>query len=58
MISNIEKGSVREFLWLCRHGKLYAGWRRKPLFCFGRTWYDGPIYFINIGYFGASLHQE
>lgn len=47
----------REFFWMLRHASWAWGKNRsgRIIDC-GRTWYDGPIWFANIGPIGVSLY--
>lgn len=48
---------VRELLWMMRHATWAFGWNRSgSLIDCGRVWYDGPIWFANVGPFGVSLY--
>jgi len=47
---------LKELAWLLRHGEWCAGWEGSQLiFGFGRMWYDGPHWHLNVGVASISL---
>jgi hypothetical protein len=47
---------IRELFWLICHGTWYAGWNWPQLvFGFGRMWFNGPHWHLNLGVFSVSL---
>jgi hypothetical protein len=47
---------VEELWWLLWHGKFWFDWRWPKLFFgMGRTWYDGPIWYIFCGFFSVEV---
>lgn len=47
---------IGELFWLMRHGTWCASpeWPRL-IFGFGRMWYDGPHWHLNLGLFSVSI---
>ena len=59
MIDKDYEGSgnlLRELWWTVRHGSWRFGRNRTGcIIDCGRTWYDGPIWFANVGPFAVSI---
>lgn len=51
-----SRNTFREIRWLIRHGVWMISRNTRPLiFGAGRIWYDGPIWFLHIGWLSISL---
>jgi hypothetical protein len=47
---------IADLWWLMRHGEWCTGWNwPKLVFGFGRSWYDGSIWHLNLGIWSVSL---
>lgn len=50
---------IGELIWMARHGSWCCARNTRPLlFGGGRGWYDGPYWFLHLGWWSVSLWVE
>lgn len=57
-MERFDRPTWAEFWRLLRCGRLRVVRRDTWLFCFGRYWFDGPIYYFNAGVVTFALAEK